>query len=162
MTWEGAVPRSQVSEPLMSSGLRPLHQVAIDFLTNTDLFLAQNQSPDAPSWTRAFTDLPEATVGERYTRILREGVDYYDLNNDIVEIRAERDGFFSNVPSWLIVFRDNAGRWRLSGDPTNPSAEVNEFKLVVTNNRGETASRKVVLRVNGADGDFEFGPITPE
>jgi len=42
----------------------------------------------------------------------------------------------------------------------NPSAEVNEFKLVVTNNRGETASRKVVIRVNGADGDFEFGPIT--
>ena len=159
MTWEGAVPRSQVSEPLMSSGLRPLHQVAINFLTNTDNFLARNESRDAPSWARAFTDLPAATIGQTYNHRLNVGEDLYDLNNEIVEVTAERDGFFSNVPSWLTIFRNNAGDWILRGTPTNPSAAVNEFNLVVRNDNGRTASRRVTIRVNGADGNVDFEPI---
>ena len=159
MTWEGAVPRSGVNAPLSSSGLRPLHGVARDFLTNTDNHIAQNEFPDSPSWARAFTDLPPATIGQNYFHRLRIGRDLYDLNNNITEVSAERDGFLSSVPSWLVIFENNVGDWILSGVPTNPSAEVNVFNLRVTNSNNFSATRKVEIRVNGADGNVEFEPI---
>ena len=160
MTWEGAVARSFVPRPLNSSNLQPLQTEAANFLTNTDNFLAANETPDGPSWARAFTDLPAATVGQNYFHRLNIGEDLYDLNNDIIEVTAKRDGFFSNVPSWLVIFRNNVGDWILRGIPENPSAQVNEFNLVVRNSNNITASRKVTIRVNGADGNVDFEPIT--
>ena len=162
MTWEGSVPRSQIRPPLSSTGLRPLRDLELGFLRNTDDYLCANEAPDRPSWSRAFTDLPPATIGEQYSHILVEGEDFYDENNDIISLSAVRDGFFSSIPSWLTITESNTpGEWILSGTPTNPSAETLSFNLNVRNENNLEASRTVDIVVNGADGAAEFTPILP-
>ena len=163
MTWEGSVNRSFVPEPLNSTDLQPLRTFARNLIRNTDDFIAANESPNTPSWSRAFTDLPDATIGQNYSHTLREGVDFYDDNNDITGISAIRSGFFSSVPAWLNIEEDpnRPGDWILSGVPTNPSASFDPFSLRVTNVNGFTATRNVQIEINGADGNVAFEPITP-
>ena len=161
MTWEGSVPRSRVDAPLSSTDLRPLRNRERDFLRATDDYIAQNEAPERPSWCRAFTDLPAATIGQNYSHTLREGLDFYDENNEITGLAARRAGFFSSVPAWLTITEDpnRPGDWILSGTPTNPSAETLEFNLTASNENGFSAERGVEIQVNGADGDASFEPI---
>ena len=132
-------------------------------LRRTDDYIAENEAPERPSWCRAFTDLPAATIGQNYSHTLREGRDFYDENNEISSVSALRDGFFSSVPSWLTIAENpnRAGDWILSGVPTNPSAETISFALSATNVNNFSGTRGVEIEVNGADGEVEFTPILP-
>ncbi|CAA6678994.1 MULTISPECIES: LamG domain-containing protein [unclassified Lentimonas] len=144
MTWEGSIPRT---DPQL------LRDWAQELLAATDAYLAVNAFPGPPAWSRKYTDLPEARVGESYYHVLVEGVDFWDPEGDeIASILAIKDGFFSNVPDWLTIAEDPdvAGNWILSGVPTESSTTSYDFVLEATDVNNEYGSRGVSLPVSHA------------
>jgi len=118
-----------------------------DLLSLLDDHLAEFQSPGAPNWARAYTNLPEATTGQAYHHVLTEGVDFWDPEgDDIIHVTPVNSG----APSWLKVREvpSGSGQWVLSGFPTESDAITHEFELRATDSNNQRGFREVELKVN--------------
>ncbi|MEI6893007.1 MAG: hypothetical protein V5783_12690, partial [Pontiella sp.] len=138
MTWGGSIPRS---------GTVPvLYDWAYNLLKGLDDHLAQFGSPGAPNWARAYTVLPDATMGEAYYHILVEEEDVWDPEGDaIVAITALGD-----AASWLSIREDpnDPGHWVMSGTPRESTASEQSFILRATDVAGQSGDRVVELQLN--------------
>ena len=74
MTWDGSV--------YTVNGETVLRTWAYDLLKGLDGYLAQYEKHGTPNWARAYTILPDATIGHPYSHTLTEGVDLWDPEDD--------------------------------------------------------------------------------
>lgn len=142
MTWDGSFDRN----------ITFVRDWAIVLLKGLDDYLCQHESPGAPNWARAYTILPDATIGEAYYHVLEEGTHFWDPEgDDIIDVST-----VNGIPGWLNINEDpeNQGQWILSGIPTETSATVLEFELQATDIGNLSGTRKVELKVNEGDGNI--------
>ncbi len=111
-------------------------------LSLMDAYLSVHQDPGAPNWARAETPLPDASSGQAYSRVLVEGVDFWDPEGDAVVLSLK------DAPAWLSLQQDSLqpGRWLLQGTPKDSSAMTYQFKLRAQDASGAT-ERSVNLKV---------------
>ncbi|WP_158973883.1 T9SS type A sorting domain-containing protein [Cellulophaga sp. L1A9] len=114
-----------------------------------DDYLCLHLNPNAPNWARAYTVLPDATVGEAYSHTLIEGVDFWDPEGDDISALVA----MTDAPSWLIINEDpeNSGHWILSGIPTETVEYRYNFELEVTDENAFSGIRDVEIKVNFGD-----------
>ena len=143
MTWDGSYNRPVTSVyawvPVLLGGM--------------DDYLAQFQSPGAPNWARAYTVLPDASLGQGYSHTLNEDVDFWDPEgNDIVSVTLGPD-----APFWLGISElpESSGNWVLSGTPQSVAANPLVFELQATDSTGLTGTRQVTMTTD------EVLPIVP-
>lgn len=140
MTWDGSFNRN----------ITGVYDWVIPLLKGLDDHLCQYQSPGAPNWARAYTILPDATVGEAYYHVLIEGENFWDPEgDDIIGVST-----VNGTPSWLNINEDseNPGYWILSGVPTE--ATLLEFELQATDDGNLSGTREVKIQVNKSDVTF--------
>ena len=124
-------------------------------LTLMDDHLAENESPGAPNWARAATNLADAAFAQPFNHTLVEGVDFWDPESDGVTLSLVDSG--SGIPGWLSITEDAAqpGVWILSGTPTESVDSSYQFTL-----RAEDASgyndREVNLLVTDAPDIYPY------
>lgn len=125
-----------------------LQAYALTQLKKADLYLRENQAPIKPNWSRQYTILPDAIVGENYSHKLRVDTDFWDPEgDDITNVYAiSADG----SPAWLTIEETATGVWTLSGTPTENSDTEYEFRLRVKSASGGT-NRYVTLAVSTSD-----------
>ena len=134
MSWSGAIPRN---------GTPVLFDYAFDLYKKLDDHLIANEARNQPNWARGITYLPAAYGGERYTRTLVEGEDFYHPRRRDIFISLGSD-----APDWLSINESAAGSgsWVLNGTPPDAS-DIIQFELVATEPNGASASRTVNLVV---------------
>jgi len=140
MTWDG----SAVSKKQRNWVLRPW---SYELLKALDDHLAVHQFPGTPNWARAYTVLPEATVGKPYLTALTVGSDLWDPEGDkIVSITKSKD-----APGWLKITRDpnNQKKWNLTGTPSKTYQKSLNFTLKATDSTGKSGTRDVVIQMEG-------------
>ncbi|MFC5050755.1 Ig-like domain-containing protein [Rubritalea spongiae] len=144
MTWGGSTESSQ--------GVKKLRGWAYDLLKANDDHLAAVQFPGAPNWARAYTILPEATIGQAYYHVLVEEVDFWDPEGDAIDAVWFQDG----APAWLSIAEDanNPGHWILSGTPTENAAVQYAFNIRARDVNLDARSRSIELQVNANDFNF--------
>ncbi|WP_405603984.1 T9SS type A sorting domain-containing protein [Polaribacter sp. Asnod1-A03] len=111
-------------------------------LEGMDNYLAEYENPGSPNWARAHTVLPPAYKGSLYTHTLKEGIDFWDPEGDVITSLIASGSF----PSWLTITETASGEWTLSGTPTETTDSEYEFNLQVNDASGGT-DRKVTLNV---------------
>ena len=134
MTWGGSFNRTYTA----------VYDWVYVLLSGLDDYLAQYENPGAPNWARAYTVLPDASVGTAYAHDLVEDLDFWDPEGDditAVEVVAE-DG----APSWLSISETKEGTWTLSGTPDETATSAYDFRLRVKDSTGGN-DRMVHLKV---------------
>jgi hypothetical protein len=144
MTWAGSYNKTVTT----------IYDWVYVLLEGMDDYLAENESPGAPNWARAYTILPTAYTGESYSHTLTEGVDFWDPEGDTITSLIALDNF----PTWLTIKETSTGVWQLSGTPTETVSTDYEFNLKVSDASAGT-SRLVNLEVIG-NLDFSVDEIT--
>ncbi|WP_405563312.1 T9SS type A sorting domain-containing protein [Polaribacter sp. Asnod6-C07] len=132
MTWGGSFNRDETT----------IYDWVYVLLENLDDFLATNENPGPPNWTRAFTILPPAYKDVFYSHTLTEDVDFWDPEGDTITSLLA----VGNFPSWLTIAETEPGIWLLSGTPTETEETNYEFSLQVNDASGGN-NRKVDLKV---------------
>ncbi|MGJ8642400.1 MAG: Ig-like domain-containing protein [Luteolibacter sp.] len=117
---------------------------ALAQLTQMDAHLRELESPGSPSWARAYTVLPDASIGAPYSHTLIDGADFWDPEEDEVTLRLG-----AGAPSWLTIVEDpsNPGSWLLQGVPTESTQTEYEFGLIAADATSGATERMVQLTV---------------
>ena len=123
ITWGTPLERTN----LINSPILTLQPYALNQLALTDTHLKEFQSPGAPNWSRQYTILPPAHIGQPYSHTLTVGFDFWDPEGDAITSLLALDSF----PAWLTITETASGVWTLSGTPTETTATDYEFKLQV-------------------------------
>ncbi|MBU2950924.1 T9SS type A sorting domain-containing protein [Tamlana agarivorans] len=139
MTWGGSFNRAETS----------IYDWVYVLLEGLDNYLMANENPGPPNWSRAYTLLPPAYIGQAYQHTLIEGEDFWDPEGDAISAVLP----ITNAPSWLTITEDasNPGHWILSGVPDEASETLHQFELQATDANSESGVRSVELQVNKAN-----------
>ncbi|MGJ8744027.1 T9SS type A sorting domain-containing protein [Polaribacter sp.] len=132
MTWGGSFNRAETT----------IYDWVYVLLEGMDNYLAEYENPGPPNWARAHTILPSAYKGFLYTHTLKEGIDFWDPEGDVITSLIATGSF----PSWLTITETASGEWTLTGTPTETTDTEYEFNLQVNDASGGT-DRKVTLNV---------------
>ena len=134
MTWGGSFNRTYTA----------VYDWVYVLLDSLDAHLAKYESPGAPNWARAYTVLPDATVGKAYAHNLVEDLDFWDPEGDeITELLVVPE---DDAPSWLSISETKLGTWTLSGTPDETATKTYDFRLRVKDATGQN-DRMVHLKV---------------
>ena len=139
ITWGTPLVRTN----LENSPVLTLQPYALTQFELTDAYLKEFQSPGAPNWSRQYTILPVAYLGQTYSHTLVEGVDFWDPENVGVTGLSVSSG---TLPEWLTITETEDGIWTLSGTPTETVATDYTFELSAQDADG-VSNRDVQLQV---------------
>lgn len=134
-----------------------------DGSTNREVKLALASHPEgftdpdngSPIWISNPMTLANATVLKDYGSLLKLGVDFYDFEGDALTITK------TSGPEWLILTKNSAGTWRLSGTPTASNAGLNSFTFSVSDgvHSSESAIKITVDHVSGFTNPGNGAPV---
>jgi hypothetical protein len=96
-----------------------------------------------PVWAVNPLELPDATVGEAYTKYLVQGLDFQDYEE--TNLVVSRVG----GAAWLSLSEIAPGWWQLSGTPTPADAGIDTLELSISDG-GNAADCTLVLTVEPA------------
>ncbi|PNW29675.1 T9SS type A sorting domain-containing protein [Formosa algae] len=128
---------------LENSPVLTLRDYAVTQFELTDAYLKEFQSPGAPNWSRQYTILPPAYLGQTYAHTLVEGVDFWDPEQVGITNLTIASG---TLPEWLTITETEEGVWALSGTPTESEATDYTFEFSAQDADG-TTNREVELQV---------------
>ena len=83
----------------------------------------------APNWIEEDALSLSASIGEVYSYTLREGVDFSDINGDVITSLSIVSG--DSSPSWLTITETETGVWTLSGAPNEVVSTNYDFRLEI-------------------------------